>query len=434
MLTLWGGRQRFCDGISRRSFLQIGALGTGLTLADLLRLRGRAAEDTTRRARSVIMIYLAGGPSHIDTYDMKPDAAAEYRGEFKPIDTSVPGVRICEHLPLQARLLDKMTLLRSVAAAKEEHSNSEVMTGYIEEDNLRNHHPSFGSVISKLRGNERPDITPYVLMHDRWSIGTDPGFLGAAHQPYTIASYGQGRELINTLSPRKDVNAQRGRDRRDLLNGFDSLRRDIDASGAMAGLDAMQARALDMVTSGAVGRALDLSKVDAATRERYKLVPNFLLARRLVEVGVGCVTVWFGPWDTHDSNFKSLKDYLLPRADAGLAHLVQDLHDRGLDKDVLTIMWGEFGRTPRINNRNGGRDHWPAVMSAVVSGGGLKMGQVVGSSSARGEFPKERPYRVSQVLSTMYESLGIDPAQAFIDNAGRPMHILDDRETIPELL
>ena len=200
----------------------------------------------------------------------------------------------------------------------------------------------------------------------------------------------------------------------------------------MTGLDSFTTRAFDMVASGAVRNALDLAKEDAKMRERYKGVEQFLTARRLIEAGVGCVTLAIGGWDTHGNNFVTLKRQL-PQVDRGVSNLIQDLHDRGLANDVVTVMWGEFGRTPKINN-NAGRDHWPNVMSAMIAGGGLKMGQAIGSSSARGEYPKDRPYTVSQVLSTIYQAIGIDPAWTFPNGSGRPMHILDDRQTVKELL
>jgi uncharacterized protein (DUF1501 family) len=216
------------------------------------------------------------------------------------------------------------------------------------------------------------------------------------------------------------------------LGSLDDIRRDVDASGTLNGLDSFTARAFDMVASGAVRNALDIEKEDKATRERYKGVEGFLSARRLVEAGVGCVTLSIGGWDTHNNNFKTLKKQL-PQVDRGLANLITDLHERGMQNDVVTVMWGEFGRTPRIN-QNAGRDHWPQVMSAFVAGGGLKMGQIVGASNARGERPKDRPYTVPQVLSTLYRAIGIDPSTTFPNGSGRPMYVLDEREPVAELL
>jgi hypothetical protein len=423
MLTLWGARQRFCDGISRRSFLRIGAFGAGLTLAGLL--RARAAGGTSSRA--AIMIFLPGGPSHMDMYDLKPDAPAEYRGEFKPIATNVPGIQICEHMPLQARMFDRLAVVRSIAPIREEHSDSEVMSGYPEAINQTAHHPSFGAVVSKLRGSSQSDIPPFVSLRGM-SAGTEPGFLGVGHRPFTP----DGPGLANLRLP-GGVDAVRAEDRKGLLANFDRVRREIDATGTMNGMDAFTQRAFDMVASGAVRKALDLTREEPRTRDRYRGIEQFLTARRLIEAGVGCVTLAIGGWDTHSSNFKTLRSQL-PQVDRGIAHLIQDLHDRGMDRDVVTVMWGEFGRTPRVNGSDGGRDHWPAVMSALVAGGGLKMGQAVGSSSARGEHPRDRKFTPAQLLATLYQAMGIDPSMTFTDGSGRPMYILDDREPIGELL
>jgi len=424
MFTLLGSRQRFCDGLSRRSFLQIGASGAGLTLADML--RGRASANTGSSPKSAIMIYLPGGPSHMDMYDLKPDAPKEFRGEFNPIATNVPGVQICEHFPLQARMWDKLAVIRSVVSV-DEHSDSLVTTGYSENTNRSANHPSFGSVMSKLRGSEAGDIPPYVSLRGM-SRGTEPGYLGVAHRPFTPEGDG-----IRNLRLPGGVSLERMDDRKSLLSSFDDVRRDIDASGTMKGLDSFTGRAFDMVASGAVRKALDLSREEPRSRDRYKGAEQFLTARRLIEAGVGCVTLSIGGWDTHSANFKTLRKQL-PVVDRGIANLIQDLHDRGLDQDVVTVMWGEFGRTPKINNSDGGRDHWSPVMSALVAGGGLRMGQAIGSSSARGEYPRDRRISVPQVLSTLYRAVGIDPSRTFPNGSGRPMYILDDREPVRELI
>ena len=222
-------------------------------------------------------------------------------------------------------------------------------------------------------------------------------------------------------------------DRKSLLGQFDTVRRDIDASGTMTGMDSFTTRAFDMIASGVVRKALDLKNEDPKTRDRYKGIEQFLTARRLVEAGVGCVTLHYGGWDTHSSNFKELKR-MLPNLDRGVANLVQDFHDRGMGDDVITVVWGEFGRTPKINGSDAGRDHWAPVMSAMIAGGGLKMGQMVGTSSARGEYPKDRSYKVPHLLSTIYQAIGIDPSQTFANGSGRPMYILDDRERVEELV
>jgi hypothetical protein len=424
MLTLWGAKRRYCDGLSRRDFLRIGAFGAGLSLADMLRFRAQAGESKPRKA--AIMIFLPGGPSHIDMYDLKPNAPAEYRGEFKPIRTNVPGVEICELFPRQARMWDKLAAIRSLIAV-EEHSDVLTMTGYSEAANRTAHHPSFGAVISKLRGPGNGDVPPFVSLRGM-ALGLEPGYLGIAHRAFT--PNGPGLENLRLAS---GVTSHRLGERRTLLDRFDSVRRDIDATGTMVGMDTFAVRAFDMVASGAVRKALDLRQEEPRTRDRYKGVEQFLTARRLVEAGVGCVTLAIGGWDTHGSNFKTLRKQL-PEVDRGVANLIQDLHDRGMENDVVTVMWGEFGRTPKVNNSDGGRDHWAPVMSALIAGGGLKMGQMIGTTSARAEFPKDRPYRVPQVLSTIYQALGIDPAMTFPNGNGRPMYLLDDREPVTELL
>jgi hypothetical protein len=423
-LTLWGSRQHFCDGISRRNFLQIGAFGAGLSLAGML--KARAADPKATSPKAAIMIYLPGGPTHMDMYDLKPEAPKEFRGEFKPIATNVPGVQICELFPLQAKTWDKLAVIRSIVSV-DEHSDSLVTTGYSENVNRTANHPSFGAVMSKLRGGEAGDIPPFVSLRGM-SRGTEPGYLGVAHRPFT--PNGEG---VRNLSLATGVNADRMDDRKSLLAGFDAMRRDIDATGTAKGLDSFTARAFDMVASGAVRKALDLSREDPRSRDRYKGIEQFLTARRLVEAGVGCVTLSYGGWDTHSGNFKAMRN-MLPKVDRAIANLIQDLHDRGMDKDVVTVMWGEFGRTPKINNSDGGRDHWSPVMSALVAGGGLRMGQAVGSSSARGEYPRDRRVTVPQVLSTLYHAVGIDPGKTFHNGSGRPMYILDDREPVRELL
>jgi hypothetical protein len=427
MLTFLGKRQSFCDGIHRRNFLKIGAFGAGLTLADQLRAAGPSG-SLARPPKAAIMIYLPGGPSHIDTYDLKPDAPAEFRGEFKPIKTNVPGIEISEHFPMQAKMMDKLSVVRSLVS-NDEHSDSYVMTGYTEQVNraaVQGQHPSFGSVVSKLRGGQS-DIPPFVSLRGM-SIGCEPGFLGVGHRAFSPDGPGLGN-----LKRASGLTANGMDDRKDLLTSFDTIRRDIDKGTTMAGLDAFTGRAFDMIASGQVHKALDLKNEDPRVRDRYKNVEPFLRARRLIEAGVGCVTLAFGGWDTHSSNFKTLKKQL-PELDRGIANLVQDLHDRGMADDVVTVVWGEFGRTPKINMSDAGRDHWSPAMSALVAGGGLKMGQVVGSTTSRAERPKDRPYKVPSLLATLYQAIGIDPAMTFNNGSGRPMYVLDERQPVTELL
>lgn len=422
MINISGKAWKFCDGISRRNFLKIGAFGSAFTTADILKANQAGGTGT---AKSAIMIYLPGGPSHMDMYDLKPQAPTEYRGEFKPIATNVPGVQISEHFPMQAKMFDKLAVVRSLVSV-DEHSDSLVMTGYRESLNRIAHHPSVGAVISKLRAGQQ-DIPPFVSLRGM-SVGTEPGYLGIAHRPFTP----DGPGLQNLRLPGM-VTEERYDSRKDLLKEFDSVRREIDATGTMRGMDSFNTRAFEMVSSGTVRRALDLTREDPKVRDRYKGVEQFLTARRLIESGVGCVTLAYGGWDTHSSNFKTLKKQL-PMLDKGIANLIQDLHDRGMEDDVVTVVWGEFGRTPKINGNDGGRDHWSPAMSALVAGGGLKMGQAIGATSARGEYPIDKKYQVPQLLSAIYHALGIDPAMTFPDNSGRPMYILDERNPVTELI
>jgi hypothetical protein len=425
MLDSIGNGRAFCDGVTRRSMLRIGSFGAAgltLSLADVLKAK---AAGRKRSVKSAIMIYLPGGPSHLDMYDLKPNAPKEFRGEFSPIRTNVPGVEICEHFPMQAKIFDKLAVVRSLTSV-DEHSDSLVMTGYSDRVNQTASHPSFGAVVSKLRGDVGGSVPPFVSLRGL-SKGTEPGYLGIAHRPFTPGGPGNANlKLANGVSEQRLV------DRKSLLDSFDDTRRDIDAKGTMTGLDAYAEKAIDMVTGGVVRTALDLGKEDAKTRERYKGVEPFLTARRLVEAGVGCVTLSYGGWDTHGNNFTTLKRQL-PILDRGIANLIQDLHDRGLADDVVTVVWGEFGRTPRING-NAGRDHWSPAMGALVAGGGLKMGQAIGSTTEKGERPKDRPYTVPQLLGTLYRAIGIDPATTMTNGAGRPMYVLDDREPVKELV
>ncbi len=428
MLRFLGSSHTFCDGASRRDFLQIGAFGAGLTLADMLRLntaQAAAKKQSSQSKKSAIMIYLPGGPSHMDMYDLKPDAPVEFRGEFKPIQTNVSGVEICEHFPMQAKMWDKLSCVRSIVSA-DEHSDSLVMTGYPDRVNRLADHPCFGSVVSKLRAAESGAVPPFVSLRGM-SRGTEPGYLGIAHRPFTPG--GQGNSNLRLAN---GVNTDRLEERKNLLEKFDDTRREIDASGTMVGMDAYTEKAIEMVTAGVVRDALDIKKEDEKTRERYKGVEAFLTARRLVEAGVGCVTLSIGGWDTHGQNFQTLKKQL-PIVDRGIANLISDLHDRGMQDDVVTVMWGEFGRTPKVN-MSAGRDHWSPVMSAMVAGGGLKMGQAVGASTAKGERPKDNPLSVPRVLSTIYRALGIDPSNTFPNGAGRPMYVLDERDPVKELV
>jgi hypothetical protein len=412
--------------LTRRQFLRVGAFGAAFTLADQLRAAAsRKPGGKPVRARSAILIFLPGGPPHLDTWDPKPDAPAEVRGAFGTIPTAVPGVRLVEHFPLQAKLLEKLAVVRSVVGMSDEHADVHIQTGYPSQAAKAGGRPSFGAVVSKRRG-WAGGMPPFVSLRGM-TTGSEPGFLGIAHRPFT-----PGDQAEASLRLPKDVPAGRLAERRALLAAFDNARGDADASGSMAGMDSYQQQAFDMITSGRVREALSLKWEDGEALERYSGVEALLKARRLVEAGVGCVTVSLGSWDTHRDNFKLLKDQL-PLADQGIAALVRELHDRGLAGDVAVLAWGEFGRTPKVN-ADGGRDHWTPVMSAVLAGGGLKTGQAVGSTDRRGEQPTEKPYTVQQVLATVYRAVGIDPGMTLPDATGRPVPLLDDREPIRELM
>ena len=424
MLTLWGDRQRFCDGITRRNFLRIGAFGAGLSLAEMYRLRAVAAAGagTSTSSKSAIMIYLPGGPSHMDMYDLKPNAPKEFRGEFSPIPTNVPGVEICELFPAQARMWDKLSVVRSVVAT-DEHSDSAVMTGYSERENRTAAHPSFGAVVSKLRGDSGGTVPPFVSLRGM-SRGTEPGYLGVSHRPFTPSGPG-----LENLKLAGGVNAGRMDDRRSLLARFDDVRREIDDSGTMAGLDSFSERAFEMVASGAVHKALDLSREDPKTRDRYKGCEQFLTARRLVEAGVGLVHVnWFRApdeptdapcWDSHVNETARLKTALGPTADRAFAALLDDLSDRGLLESTLVMCLSEFGRTPKFNGR-GGRDHWGHVFSVALAGGGVKGGTVIGASDKTGAYPKDGRVSPADLTATALHCLGYDPATDIHDTLGRP--------------
>lgn len=413
---------RYCDGISRRSMLQLGAMGLGgLTLASLFRAEAAAGVGSSNKA--IINIHLGGGPSHQDMFDLKPEAPREFRGEFNPIATNVPGIEICEHMPLLAKMADKFAVIRSLIGMYDDHSNFHTQTGFGRND-LRNigGRPSIGSVVSKVLGPTGSGAPCYVAYND----GPE-GYLGPVHKPY----HPQGGDLRLVGG----MDESRLSNRTNLLSSLDKIRRNVDASRKMEALDSFTQRAVGVVTSGKVADALDLEKEDKEVRERYGRNDgdSFLRARRLVEAGVRVVTFDWGGWDTHGDNFNQLRRQL-PKLDQAMSALLTDLSDRGLDKDVTVVMWGEFGRTPRVNGSDGGRDHWAPAMSALVAGGGLKMGQAIGTTNPRGEVPADRPYTPSQLLATLYRAIGIDPALTFPNANGRPMYVLDDRDPVVELL
>ena len=447
MLTIWGTKQKpLCDGLSRRDFLQVGTLGLGgLTLADLLRLKAQGAQQDKSSRKSLIMIYLCGAPPHMDMYDMKPLAPAEYRGEFKPIQTNVSGMEICELMPLQAKIADKLTIIRNLRAlATDTHVPEELLCGYpwgpeggpfSLKPGLR---PAFGSVISKLHPSNGTNLPPYVTLGmeqmphgGRRSLALEPSYLGLAHQPFDPGSPG----LVANLSLANEMTFDRLTQRKTLLGAFDNINRAVErAQGTFAGMDAFTNQALDIISSTRARDAFDVSQEPAKVREQYGTYSRLLQARRLVEAGVSVVTVLApGYWDTHANNFGSLRQ-MLPEFDKGIHALVTDLEERGLDQDVTVVAWGEYGRTPKING-NAGRDHWPQASFALVAGGGFKMGQVIGATTSRAEQPIGRSYIPQNLLATLYrEVFGIDPAATLPDHNGRPIALVEEREPIKELL
>jgi len=426
---------------SRRGFLQVGGLALGgLTLPGLLKLRAAEKQIPTSRKKSVILIWQAGGPSHIDMYDLKPNAPAEVRGEFKPISTNVPGIQISEQLPLQARMFDKLSVVRSAFHTNAGHGMGSqwMQTGYqatIEvNDNI---YPSTGSVVAKLKGPNDPAMPAYVNLPRQVSFGK-AAYLGASFNPFSPDANPNepGFQVKNLKLPGR-VDAARLERRGELLKDLDTIRRDIDAKGDIQGLDTFYRDAMEMVTNANAQTAFDVTKETPKLRDSYgrnDLGQCCLLARRLVEAGVTFVTVQAGGgWDTHSNNFTELKKKLLPQFDMAVASLVADLHDRGLQDDVLVLAMGEFGRTPKIN-KDAGRDHWPSAMSVLYAGGGLKMGQAIGTTNALAEYPTSKPYTPGCVLSTMYHCLGIDPKHVFHDDAKRPLPVLSEGEAIKELV
>jgi hypothetical protein len=442
MIDLLGRTTRTCDGVTRRDFVRIGGLSLGgLSLAGLLRQKAQArAAGRDVKDTAVILVWQAGGPSHIDMYDLKPNAPAEYRGEFNPIDTNVPGIQIGEHLPHQARIMDKLAIVRSATHTNAGHGMASqwMLTGWqptVEvSDNI---FPSCGSVVARMRGANAPAVPPYVNVPYRLGLGK-AAYLGATYNPFSPESSPNSNDFnVRNLKLPGRVSGERLGRRRDLLGELDTIRRDIDTQGTLVGIDNFYRDAMEMITSDQTRRAFDIHQEDPRLRDAYgrnDLGQSCLLARRLVEAGVTYVTVQAGGgWDTHGDNFSQLKNNLLPNFDQGVAALVSDLYDRGLQDKVLVMCMGEFGRTPRING-GAGRDHWPGAMSVLFAGGGLRMGQAIGTTDPRAEYPATRAYSPGCVLSTMYHMLGIDHHHEFYDQARRPMAILSEGNPISELV
>lgn len=449
MLTILGDQHRLCDGISRRSFLKIGGLAMGavggIGLPSLL----KAESDSGKRQphKAIINIFLCGGPPHQDMWDIKTDAPSEIRGPLRAISTAVPGIQIGESFPKIASMLDRFAIIRSVVGCSGGHDGYQCMSGWSRRDNINiGGHPSIGSVLAKLKGPVDPGIPPHIglsqkMGHMPWSESGSPGFLGATYSPFKPDEQGLADLKLNNVS------LDRLNDRKTLQKQFDKMRYDLDTSGMMEGMDSFTQAAFSVLTSNKLMEALDISKESQETRDRYgdgkpykyqydgaaTHNDHILIARRLVEAGARSVSLSYGRWDSHGDNFGLVRHHG-PRLDQAVSALVQDLEERGMLDDVTVAVWGEFGRTPKIN-KNSGRDHWPRVSCALLAGGGMKTGQVIGSTNRLGEYANSRPVHMQEVIATLYHNLGVDPLNTtLIDNSGRPQYLIEHRTPVHELI
>ena len=445
MITIPGRSNRLCDGHSRRDFLRIGGLAMGgLALPQLLQAEQLAGIRKSHKA--VIMIYLVGAPPHQDMFDLKTDAPLEIRGPHRPMRTNVPGIEISEHMPRCARIMDKLVPIRTMYGSPSgDHDSFICYTGRPVTKQPSGGWPSLGSTLSKLQGQTDPGIPAFVGLapkagHPPYGSPGHPGFLGPAFTAFR--PNGPGMEDLSL----NGVTLDRLSDRRALLTGFDRFRRELDNSGVVEGLDAFNQQAFGILTSSKLMEALDVGREPAKVRERYgkgdpanygdgapRNCEQFLVARRLVEAGARCVTLNFGRWDFHSNNHSELLTHL-PLFDQAMSALVEDLHERGLDKDVAVVAWGEFGRTPQIN-ADGGRDHWPQLGCALLAGGGMRTGQVIGATDRLGGEIAERGVHFGEVFATLYNQLGLDTARVTIpDLTGRPQYLVEGWKPMPELV
>jgi hypothetical protein len=434
----------YCDGLSRRSFLTVGSLGiAGATLPRLLQAEDRAG--TGRSHKAIINVLLPGGPPHQDMFDLKPDAPSDVRGEFKPISTNVPGIQVGELFPRMAGMMDKFTIIRSMIDSQGGHDLYQCLTGHPR--NTRGFAgglPSTGAWVSNAKGQSDTGVPAHLTLmyptsHNQWGDPGDGGFLGKAHGPFRLVGGKDDKSSVQSASNMvlKDVSLERLQDRHALRKSFDHFREKIERTASLGGYGEYEEKALGILSSSALSDALDLSKEDPKTIERYgkpdpewradgapKMTTNFLLARRLVEAGARYVSLNFSRWDWHSGNFKRGREDM-PLLDQALSSLVEDLHERGLDRDVSVVCWGEFGRTPKINAK-GGRDHWPKANFCLLAGGGMRNGQVIGSTDKQAAEPDDRPVRFKEVFSTLFHQMGISPThdRAF-DLQGRPHYPVD---------
>ncbi len=438
-----------CPGtLPRRSFLRTGAMG--LTLPELLKAQA-AASTKPASNKAMIVLWLWGGPSHLETFDMKPEAPLEYRGDFRPIATNVPGIEICEHLPQLAKLADRFSLIRSLNHDSPGHVNSThtLVTGYpgdlVETPPYAPKHPNAWAVITKLLGDRQAGMPVHVANHIRYD---GAAYLGGGLDPFIVGADPNNPEFKVPGLTVEHITSERFKTRTELLTRLDLFRRELDSRGQMAASDEFNQRAIDMLTSQAAQRAFDISQESEATRDRYgrnSIGQRCLLARRLVEAGVRMVTIDFPyiagqkakSWDDHASvwNIFDEMKLRLPILDQVVSALINDLWDRGLDKDVLLLVMGEMSHTPRLSYHKGqpGRDHWGRAMSVFLAGGGLQMGQVVGATNQKGEEPSQRPVSPNDFLATIYQAMGVPLETHFQDFSGRPVPIVPAGNPIAEL-
>ncbi|MDE0576717.1 MAG: DUF1501 domain-containing protein [Opitutales bacterium] len=441
--------------IDRRGFVKAGALGmAGLSLSQILKAESAVDPAKTSKEKSVIILWQRGGPSQHETWDPKPDAPQDYRGAFGAMSTNVPGIQICDLLPKCAKVMDKFSIIRSLYHTDAGHSAGDqiMFTGYPPNKGNpnENYYPSCGSIVAEQQGHLNPDLPPYVMIPRRLP-GVDPAYLGKKYAPFETQADPavEGPFNLPNFSLGDSLSLNRLDSRKGLLKSFDDVRREVDVSGSMEAADGFNQQAFDILTSPKARDAFDLDAEPRALRERYGFMPAYkaptpdrcgvpawsqrmLLARRLVEAGVRLVTVDLRWWDTHVKGYETMRDGFLPRWDQAYSALLQDLEDRGLSDNVMVVAWGEFGRSPKVNS-TGGRDHYPNVFSASISGGGIRGGRVIGESDSKGAEPKERPVQPQDVLATMYRHLGIDYNKQYLDHGGRPVPVLPFGTPIDEL-
>jgi hypothetical protein len=439
---------RFCDGLTRRSVLRLGTaglFGAGWSLADLLALRARAGEARSPSDVSLIYLFLHGGLSTIDTWDMKPDAPVEFRGEFKPAATKASGIHICDLLPRIAQEMPRFSLVRSFRHHNSDHGPADhyMLTGYFPQAgfnpglNPNNQRPAFGSIIARKLG-PRGSVPPYVCL-PKMHPSTGPAYLGALAAPFVVDADPNAPDFrVPDVVPPPVIDASRLDRRKQLLADLDRFQKEaeIRANKHAETVHVFQQKAFELMTSPETKKAFDLASEDEKLRDAYgrnTLGQSCLVARRLVQAGVRCVTIDHSNWDTHDANFSTLKGQLLPALDAGLSTLFRDLAERGLLETTLVVVTGEFGRTPRIN-KNAGRDHWGPAFTVALGGGGIQGGRVVGKSDARAERPASEPYGPEDLSATICRLMGIDPDEELHTTEGRPVKIANNGRVIQELL